>query len=155
MKNWLIKHSNGVEIAMRFSLLVMLCTMCILAGIMLAATSYEFIPHPSIPVAYWVLWILWWFKLAGLIAFKKYSRKRNELKINTHTIAADIIDEFEILLDTQDITIPDKWREGGEDEARLYGETYNTLLESIESMVVPIIHTVANAEKIEIISGRF
>ena len=51
--------------------------------------------------------------------------KLNEANlVNT---AADIIDIFEELLDRLDITIPDKWREGEEDEARIFGDTYYEL----------------------------
>ena len=39
----------------------------------------------------------------------------------------DIIDIFEELLDRLDITLPDKWREGEEDEARIFGDTYYEL----------------------------
>lgn len=42
-------------------------------------------------------------------------------------LAYDIIDIFEELLDKFDITLPDKWREGEEDEARIFGDTYSTL----------------------------
>ena len=41
--------------------------------------------------------------------------------------AADIIDIFEELLDRLDITLPDQWREGEEDEARIFGDTYYEL----------------------------
>ena len=41
--------------------------------------------------------------------------------------AADIIDIFEELLDHFDITLPDKWREGEEDEARIFGDAYYEL----------------------------
>ena len=41
--------------------------------------------------------------------------------------ADDIIDIFEELLDRLDITLPDKWREGEEDEARIFGDTYYEL----------------------------
>lgn len=41
--------------------------------------------------------------------------------------AADIIDIFEELLDRLDITLPDEWREGEEDEARIFGDTYYEL----------------------------
>lgn len=51
--------------------------------------------------------------------------KLNETNL-TNT-AADIIDIFEELLDRLDITIPDKWREGEEDEARIFGDTYYEL----------------------------
>lgn len=49
---------------------------------------------------------------------------------NTNSLidtADDIIDIFEELLDRLDITIPDKWREGEEDEARIFGDTYYEL----------------------------
>ena len=47
---------------------------------------------------------------------------------NTLTdIADDIIDIFEELLDRFDITLSDKWREGEEDEARIFGDTYYEL----------------------------
>ena len=51
--------------------------------------------------------------------------KLNEANL-TNT-AADIIDIFEELLDRLDITIPDKWREGEEDEARIFGDAYYEL----------------------------
>ena len=46
---------------------------------------------------------------------------------NLTNTADDIIDIFEELLDRLDITIPDKWREGEEDEARIFGDTYYEL----------------------------
>ena len=45
--------------------------------------------------------------------------------------ADDIIDIFEELLNRFDITIPDKWREGEEDEARIFGDTYYELEDKI------------------------
>ena len=51
--------------------------------------------------------------------------KLNEANL-TNT-AADIIDIFEELLDKLDITLPDEWREGEEDEARIFGDTYYEL----------------------------
>ena len=49
---------------------------------------------------------------------------RKEKATNT---ANDIIDIFEELLDRLDITLPDKWRQGEEDEARIFGDTYYEL----------------------------
>ena len=46
---------------------------------------------------------------------------------NLTNVADDIIDIFEELLDELDITLPDKWREGEEDEARIFGDTYYEL----------------------------
>ena len=51
--------------------------------------------------------------------------KLNEANlVNT---AADISDIFEELLVRLDITLPDEWREGEEDEARIFGDTYYEL----------------------------
>ena len=46
---------------------------------------------------------------------------------NLTNTADDIIDIFEELLDRLDITLPDKWREGEEDEARIFGDAYYEL----------------------------
>ena len=51
-------------------------------------------------------------------------------KLNEESLtntADDIIDIFEELLDRLDITLPDEWREGEEDEARIFGDTYYEL----------------------------
>ena len=51
-------------------------------------------------------------------------------KLNEESLtntADDIIDIFEELLDRLDITIPDQWRDGEEDEARIFGDTYYEL----------------------------
>ena len=50
---------------------------------------------------------------------------------NLTNTAADIIDIFEELLDKLDITLPDKWREGEEDEARIFGDAYYELEDKI------------------------
>ena len=52
-------------------------------------------------------------------------------KANLTNTADDLIDIFEELLDRLDITLPDKWREGEEDEARIFGDTYYELEEKI------------------------
>lgn len=41
--------------------------------------------------------------------------------------ADDIINVFEELLDRLDITLPDKWRKGEEDEVRIFGDSYYEL----------------------------
>ena len=55
----------------------------------------------------------------------KYCKNYDDVDIRN--TADDIIDIFEELLDRLDITIPDKWREGEEDEARIFGDTYYEL----------------------------
>ena len=155
MKNWFKKHSKGIEDAIDILLFIMLCAMCVIAGVMCAAKAYDFTPPIAIPIAYWVMYILWWLGFIGNLEVKNYNRKKNKRKINTHEAAANIVDEFEELLDVHDITIPDKWREDGEDEARIYGATYDALLENVEAKVIDAIHTVTNEEEVEIISDRF
>ena len=46
-------------------------------------------------------------------------------------IAATIIDLFEDLLDKNNVTISDSCRQGDPDEARIYGDTYYALEDSI------------------------
>lgn len=63
--------------------------------------------------------------------YEELNGKEDENTMNTTNnltnIADDIIDIFEELLDRLDITLPDKWREGEEDEARIFGDTYYEL----------------------------
>ena len=63
--------------------------------------------------------------------YEKLNRKEEENTMGTTNnltdAADDIIDIFEELLDRLDITLPDKWREGEEDEARIFGDTYYEL----------------------------
>ena len=48
-------------------------------------------------------------------------------KVNLIHTADDLIDIFEELLNRLDITLPDKRREGEEDEARIFGDAYYEL----------------------------
>lgn len=63
--------------------------------------------------------------------YEYLNRKEEENTMNnTNNLidtSDDIIDIFEELLDRLDITLPDKWREGEEDEARIFGDTYYEL----------------------------
>ena len=63
--------------------------------------------------------------------YEKLNRKEEENTMGTTNnlinTADDIIDIFEEILDRFDITLPDKWREGEEDEARIFGDTYYEL----------------------------
>ena len=67
--------------------------------------------------------------------YEELNRKEEKNTMNnTNNLidtADDIIDIFEELLDRLDITLPDKWREGEEDEARIFGDTYYELEEKI------------------------
>lgn len=63
--------------------------------------------------------------------YEELNRKEEENTMNTTNnltnTADDIIDIFEELLDRLDITIPDQWRDGEEDEARIFGDAYYEL----------------------------
>ena len=63
--------------------------------------------------------------------YEKLNRQEDENTMDTTNnlidTADDIIDIFEELLDSLDITLPDQWREGEEDEARIFGDTYYEL----------------------------
>ena len=53
--------------------------------------------------------------------------------------AAEICDIFEEVLDAHNITIPSEDREGGEDEARLYGCEYYDTEEEITDILLKLI----------------
>ena len=63
--------------------------------------------------------------------YEDLNRKEEENTMDTTNnltnTADDIIDIFEEVLDRLDTTLPDKWREGEEDEARIFGDTYYEL----------------------------
>ena len=58
---------------------------------------------------------------------RKEEKNTMDTTNNLTNTADDIIDIFEELLDRLDITLPDKWREGEEDEARIFGDAYYEL----------------------------
>lgn len=55
--------------------------------------------------------------------------------IHIRNLSADICSVFEDLLDRFDITLPDKDREGDEDEARIYGDTYSDMEDEVTGML--------------------
>ncbi len=67
----------------------------------------------------------------------KYCKNYDD--VDLRNTADDLIDIFEELLDHLDITLPDKWREGEEDEARIFGDTYyeleNKIIERLRKKV--------------------
>jgi len=50
-------------------------------------------------------------------------------------LAINIISEFEELLEENNLTIPDKDREGNKEEARIYGITYYNLEDKITELI--------------------
>ena len=84
--------------------------------------------------------------------YEELNRKEEENTMNTTNVtsklneanltntADDIIDIFEEILDRFDITLPDKWREGEEDEARIFGDTYYELESKIVEKLRKEVH---------------
>ena len=76
--------------------------------------------------------------------YEELNRKEEENTMDTTNnminTADDIIDIFEELLDRLDITLPDKWREGEEDEARIFGDTYYELQSKIVEKLRKEVH---------------
>ena len=68
----------------------------------------------------------------------KYCKKYDD--VDLRSTADDIIDIFEEILDRFDITLPDKWREGEEDEARIFGDTYYELESKIVEKLRKEVH---------------
>ncbi len=78
---------------------------------------------------------------------------------HARTFAIRILDEFEDLLTRKNITVPSDERDGGVDEARLYGSEYSGLEEAITTILLdtasdtsdergePHSHTRAGAER--------
>lgn len=60
-------------------------------------------------------------------------------KIFTKEVAKDIVEVFEDLLEDNNISIPDIFREGNDDEARLYGQTYDGVMERVECMIIELV----------------
>lgn len=75
--------------------------------------------------------------------------------VSTRNIAADIVERFEAILDEHDINIPDDLREGGVNEASLYGETYSNLLDEVEEILYSALNVVKNNPDLEIAKGVF
>jgi hypothetical protein len=66
--------------------------------------------------------------------FDVTSHDENEIT-PARELAINILMEFEELLESHSISIPDVDREGGEDEARLYGRTYYALEDGITGLI--------------------
>lgn len=61
--------------------------------------------------------------------------KGKEKEIRIRIISADICSLFEEMLDRFDFTIPSDDRTGDEDEARIYGDQYSELEESVTEIL--------------------
>lgn len=87
--------------------------------------------------------------------FPKLIKKNDKTKLYTHNLAAAIVDDFENVLDENNITIPDNSRTGEKDEARIFGETYDKLLYTIEIRMIALLSAYADESKYKIVSEVF
>lgn len=60
-------------------------------------------------------------------------------KIFTKEVAKDIVEVFEDLLEDNNISIPDRFQEGNDDEARLYGQAYDGVMGKVECMIIELV----------------
>ena len=77
------------------------------------------------------------------------------MKIYTHSVATDIVEVFEQVLDRYNIVVPspeDDQREPGND-AKLYGSVYGQLVDTVECVLIDICKRAKSGE--EIITGVF
>lgn len=66
------------------------------------------------------------------------------MKLFTKEVANDIVNIFEDLLDENDISIPDRFREEDDGEARIYGETWDNLMEKVECVIIELAENFGN-----------
>lgn len=155
MKKWFRKHRHGIQTALEVCVIVAFAIELILAllsAYMLGKTNTT--PVYS-HVLLWVSRILWIILIVAWVRLRKYNREHDRRKIYTHNIAAMMVDEFEEILDQYDITIPDEEREGGDDEARIYGTAYDKLLSNVELRVIATLNACCNEEDVELICDKF
>jgi len=76
-------------------------------------------------------------------------------RIYPRTIAAEIINEFEYVLEQNDIVIPDEDRTGDEGEACLYGMTYGNLIDAVERQVTDVLKELKAHPDSEIVENIF
>lgn len=79
------------------------------------------------------------------------------ISVSSRTIAAEIVEEFERVLDKYDIYVPSGDEDdGNENRASLYGMTYFNLLDEVEAIVSQALHVVSEHcehGKVQIIDG--
>lgn len=155
MKKWFKKHRHGVQTMFEVLNLVFLLAELIIGMQRVYMLGKTGTISLNLSIIFWVAYALWFIFFIAWLKMREYNREHDRFKIHTHNIAADIVDEFEEVLDYHNITVPDSEREGGEDEARLYGETYDKLLSNIELRIVAILSACTREGDIELISDKF
>ena len=76
-------------------------------------------------------------------------------KIYTRNIAAEIIEEFENILDKHNICIPDKERTGDENKSCLFGNTYSDLIDNVEYHIKETLKKIKEHPDSEIVTDIF
>ena len=78
-----------------------------------------------------------------------------ENEIYPRSIAAEIVEEFENILDAHSIYIPDGERTGDESEACLYGDTYSDLIDNVEYHITEALKKLKDHPDNKIVEGIF
>lgn len=149
MKQWAKKHKEVVGAILLFIVLISMITQfCSLSyGAAVKATTGSL---SGFCIALWaVSFFVYWASLIILRAFWRYTK----ITIYTHNLAADIIENFENVLDRHNIKIPDEFRECDETESCLYGQTYSNLLDETEICLINAINPIEG--NFELITDRF
>ena len=154
MKKWFDKHRHGIEILLNVLIIVV---GCIAIGLSTANAVIRISTgniNPLLITLFYALFLAVALFEALYIFVHRYNKKRDRRQIYSHNIAANFLDVVEDVLDEYDITIPDVYREGNEDEARLYGAIYDRMLYLMEISVVATLESV-NGEEFDIIPEVF
>lgn len=86
---------------------------------------------------------------------KTTNSKNSENVISTRNIAAEIVEEFEAILDKHNIDIPDEDRDQDPNAASLYGITYSNLLDAVEEKISSALRTMKANPDLKIAEGVF
>ncbi|MBQ7818586.1 MAG: hypothetical protein IJ341_02695 [Bacteroidales bacterium] len=78
-----------------------------------------------------------WLNESGIF-LRDYSKIDSSNELRIRNISANICSLFEDVLDVHNLTVPDSERAGDESEARLYGETYSDLEDSITTILLDL-----------------
>ena len=153
MKYWFKRNGDLVEGILLLLSFLALVVMWGIAGYMQAVKDYSGEVPTALRVWYIILIVLFLvFYIIGKIV-KRYNKKHSKTTIYTHNHAADIIENFENVLYSHDIKVPDECREGDETEGCLYGQTYSDLLDETEICLIEAIKPIDG--NYELITDRF
>ena len=154
MRKWFNKHRHGIETALNVLIIVVGCIDIGLSVVNAVINILTGKTNTLLIVLFYALFLaVLMFEVLYAIVHR-YNKKHDRRKIYSHNIAANSLDVVEDVLDEYDITIPDKAREGGEGEARLYGEIYDRMLYLMEISVIATLQSI-NGVECELITDFF